>query len=186
MSGGFFDNPSSIAAQAKLDDAAEAAAERDAMPSSPFANSLYAPKPEYVDKTVTETQRAERVESVGRALYSAQSTYGAMIPDDANDVLDVRAAREVAADYQVDATDASELVSMMRQLPQVSEDDRAKWHADSVALNIPREDLERARAFVARDPRVFDLLERSGLGNHPRVVQRVVHLAREHAIRGGK
>ena len=184
---GLYDHPSSTAAQAKLDDSAEASAERDAMPASPLANSLYAPKAEYVDHSVSATQRAERVESTGRSLYSAQSTYGAVIPDDANDVLDVRAAREVAADYHVDATDASELVSMMRQLPNVSEDDRGKWRADSLALNIPREDLDRARAFVARDPRVFDLLERSGLGNHPRVIQRVVHLAREHAIRkGGK
>ena len=166
-------------------------------PTSSTASALYGPKPEFIDESVTEAQRAERTASVGRALYSPQTNYSTALPDDANDVFtDVPAAREVLADLHVDAAAAAELLTMMRQLPQVTEAARADWHAQSLALTVPAKgtntpqvsaaDLELARAFVARDPRVFDLLDRTGLGNHPRVLLHVTHLAREHALRGRK
>jgi hypothetical protein len=174
-----YDHPGSTPATP----AAPAPASSDA-PASSTASALYGQPEPVVDTTVSAEKRAERAADVGRALYSAQTTFGSVLPDDAKDVFtDVPAAREVAADMGLDNNDAGELLSMMRQLPNVTEDDRAKWHADSVALKIAPADLARARAFVARDPRVFDLLDRSGLGNHPAVVKRVVHLAREHAIR---
>ena len=177
-----YTHESSIAAQAALDAPVPEALKA----TDPAAKALYgAPEP-YKDTTVSAEKRAERAESTSRTLYSAQSTYGAVIPDDASDVLDVKAAREVAADFRVDANDAAELVSMLRQLPNVSEEERTGWHEQSVALNIPKADMDRARAFVEKDKRVFDLLDHTGLGSHPRVVQTVVHMAREAAMRGGK
>jgi len=98
-------------------------------------------------------------------------------------VFDVPAAREVFADLGVPAEAAAELLSMFRQLPNVTAADRERWRAETLALNIPAADLARAHKFVTHDPRVADALNRGGLGDHPRVVQEAVRLAREHALR---
>lgn len=51
------------------------------------------------------------------------------------------------------------------------------WHQDSLAAlrqeHGPRagEALQLARQLVARDPAAFDLLHRTGLGNHPHIVR---------------
>lgn len=150
------------------------------------ATALYGAKPAYIDKSVSDAKIAERNADPARGMYSAQTSFQSAVPDDASDVFtDVPAAREVMADYGLAPTEAGELLSMMRQLPTLDEDARARWHIESVALNVPKADLDRAREYVAQDPRVFDLLDRSGLGNHPRVVQHIVQAAKAAAILKG-
>jgi hypothetical protein len=141
------------------------------------ADVLYGPAKAYTgDTNAPEAIRAERKADGARALYSPQAAFKFALPDDAVSGADVPAWREVAADVGASPEDAAEFVRLVSQ--PADDEQRAQWAAESKALNIAPADLQAARAFVARDPRLFELLDATGLGSHPRVVARVVSLAR--------
>jgi hypothetical protein len=141
------------------------------------AEVLYGSPPAYVgDDGASDAVKAERAADPSRALYSPQKTYAAAIPDALlEDGLDVQAAREVAADMGAHPDEVKQLLGM----PAAESDAQAdQWLAQSRALGLSQADIQRAQRFVQRDPRLADFLNRTGLGNHPKVVQMAVELSR--------
>lgn len=180
----FFNNPVSLAAQAALDNSAEAAAERDVAPASALANSLYAPPAPPAERADTPQHiRDARKESPGATLF-AGTAFTTDLPDDSVPGLDAREARLIATDLGATADD----VRMFRTLAEqhmkepASDEQREAWHGVSVRelaeRNVSMSDLNAARRLVQSDPRLVAFLDQTGLGNEPKTVLRFVELAR--------
>lgn len=87
--------------------------------------------------------------------------------------------------------DAQLLSSEVARYEKLSPEDRAAEQNSSLDLlkrNRPetwQSDLALARKFIARDARVLNFLRDTGLGNSYALTQRIIELARAHALRGG-
>lgn len=154
-----------------------------------MADALYAKaETPYVDDAAPAEVKAMRAADSDRRMYGAQGQYAALIPDDVPD-LDARAAREVAADLGASPAEIGEFVGVLRQqhATPATDEQRAAWRAEAVedikARGITHADLDAARALVARDPRVAELLDRTGLGNRADVIRAFVQLARKQRLR---
>lgn len=170
--------PSSSAAAAPATPAAPSAS-----PTS-LAERLFAPDPvRREDAEAGADVKANRDADPARRLFSAQGMYQDVLPDDVLPGLDVVSAREVAADLKADPADVTQFVTLMRSLPTVTEETQAGWRAESKDLGIADADIARARDYVKADPRLHRLLDETGLGDHPRVVSRIVELARAAQLR---
>lgn len=180
----FFNNPTSIAAQAALDNSSEAAAERDATPASALASSLYAPPAPPAERADTpQSVREARAASAGAELFTG-TAFTTDLPDDAVPGLDAREARLIATDIGATADD----VRMFRTLAEqhvaepASDEQRETWLNVSVRemseRNISMSDLNAAKRLVQSDPRLVRFLDETGLGNEPKTVLRFVELAR--------
>jgi hypothetical protein len=153
-------------------------------PQQQIAQTLYPDEPpRYVDEGAPESVKLLRAGDEGRVMHSPQGTYRTALPDDALPGLDVQAAREVAADYGASNDDVAQFVALARGARHATAEDLAQWEAQCEAAQIPDADLQLARDFVARDPRLFHMLDETGLGSHPKVVARFVELAKEDAAR---
>ena len=181
---GLYDNPSSIAAQAKLDDSSEAAAGRHAEPATQLAQSLYAPPAPPAERADTPQHiREARKESPGASLF-AGTAFTTDLPDDAVPGLDAREARLIANDLGANAEDVRMFRTLAAQhvAEPASDEQRKAWHGVSVRelseRNVSMADLNAARRLVQSDPRLVRLLDETGLGSEPKTVLRFVELAR--------
>lgn len=162
-------------------------------------------KPAFIDSTPPEVREARAVAEYNPYLKTQIDEAGkhvSSIADGADhDPLDKEAAalheantRELGtiliADMGGSPNDAQLLASEVTRYGQLSEDERAAEAStvlDTLKRNRPdtwQNDLKLARAFVARDPRVFKFLQETGLGNSYALTQRIIELARAAAVRG--
>jgi hypothetical protein len=154
-------------------------------PIKSIAQTLYGEAPKYGgDKNAPADVQAARAADQARQMYSPQRFFADALPDAAIAGLDHAAAREVLGDLQAAPEDAAQLVALVNN----DEDDGATWQAQSAQFikdnGLTESQLNDARRLVARDPRVKEFLDNTGLGNHPKVVARVVELARAAKLRG--
>jgi hypothetical protein len=97
----------------------------------------------------------------------------------------------VLTDFGGSPNDAQLLSSEVARYQKLSPEEQAAEQNSSLDLlkrNRPetwQSDLKLARAFVARDARVFNFLRDSGLGNSYAITTRIIELARASAVRGG-
>lgn len=122
-----------------------------------------------------------------RRLYGAQSTFQHTLPDGAlGPDIDHAEAREVAMDLGAEDADLQTLASLAREAPTDEQVDA--WRAETQQylqrMHVSAGDLDLARALVARDPRLAAYLDSTGLGNHPKVVERMISLAKTQAALG--
>jgi hypothetical protein len=147
-----------------------------------IADRLYgtaAPATPAADKPLTE--------DAASTMYG--SAFSTELPDGIPG-LDAPAARAVAQALGAEHQDVSEF---MREFQRVqheppTDEQRAMWRADAQAdlklRGFTEHDLSLARKLVARDPRVGELLDRTGLGDRADVVRGFIHLARRQAVAG--
>lgn len=176
--------------------AASAAPVPNAAPAQPSVNDmadrLYgapAPAPERED-TPREILE-ERLADAGRRMYPAFKQLGHAIPTELAEAgVDAREWTEVATDLGGNLDDLATFSSLAQAHfnEPTTPEMHAGWMQDSQTLikerGITPAELNDARKFVARDPRLFALLDQ-GLGSHPKVVERMVELART-ARRAGR
>lgn len=102
------------------------------------------------------------------------------LPDGAIAEFDSKAGRQVAQDINAHADDVSAFRSLASQ-PAPTVEQHAAWKSESTAMLKAREftasDIDLARRYVAAQPKLYAALDR-GLGSHPKVVERMVLLAR--------
>jgi hypothetical protein len=160
-------------------------------PDAAIAQALYGEQPAVQDTSnVPSEVRSLRDGDGMRSFYSSQGVFQQALPDDAVPGADIVAWREVAADLGAQPDDASMFASLVRINLEEPADESAvaSWRSESERLikdkRYSQHDLDGARQLVARDPRVFALLERTGLGEHPRVVDSFIQLARKARLRG--
>lgn len=162
--------------------------------------------PDAIPDEIKELRSSDRE----RLQFSAQSTHGDTISADdflgadgaevegVTAELRARAAheyREMFADVGVSADEARQMVSLAKQLgaapptPQIEE----QWQGEIVKrlLDVNNQDIDKANADLAlaqrlvhRDPRIAAILEKTRLGNHPKVVELFVQRARQERLRG--
>jgi hypothetical protein len=154
-----------------------------------IAKALYggAPAPEPTTN-VPDNIRALRE---GRSsLHDADATFRQALPDDAVPGADISEWRRCARDLLAEPDDARMFASLVAVNLETPADEAAvaHWRTQSTRLiqdnGYSQSDLDAARRLVARDPRVFALLERTGLESHPRVVDAFLRLARKARLRG--
>jgi hypothetical protein len=101
--------------------------------------------------------------------------------------------KRILSDFQFTTGEAKEVVSLVDRYAVAPPDEAtaAAWASESwdalVRQHGQREAnamLADAQKLVARDPRVKLILEKTGLGNHPKLVQKLVSLARSEKGRG--
>lgn len=156
----------------------------EAPASSPAATDV-APSP------TTETERQDippeiaemRKADAARAMYGATAFVSEM-PNGSVNGLDVPEARQVAQDLGASSADVQTFRSLAATHLAMPADaaTRTQWQTEANSylqrMSISESDIDNARALVARDPRVWQLLEQTGLGDHPNMVQRFIDLAR--------
>lgn len=117
--------------------------------------------------------------SIERRMFGG-TAFVQELPDGAIADFDSKAGREVAQDLGA-ASDDVVGFRMLASQPAPTAEQHAEWKAASELMLKEREfgpaDIDLARRFVTRDKRLFDALD-TGLGSHPRVVERMVMLAR--------
>jgi hypothetical protein len=141
--------------------------------------------------------RALREADPDRAMYSPQRTYADVVKDYAGATDTERAvlaeAREWFADFALDHQEAKSVAETFNAelasgIP--SDETVAAWGREATQETFRQygRDAEArladARLLVRRDPRVRQVLERSGMGSHPRVVQLLIEKARSERNRG--
>src|SRR5690606_6851747 len=126
-------------------------------------------------------------------LYDPASTYKSVLgePGQLTAVMPdapepVRA--EVAnmfADHELTPAEASEVLQVLKA-PAPSDAEQAQWQRDAEAYlrTISDADAQAAVKLLDRDPRVAELLERTGAINNPRVVRLLVEKARALRSKG--
>lgn len=135
--------------------------------------------------------RTLRDADAARRLHSPQKLYADVIPaDDAWPPENKAAAaewREVLADGEIPPNEARELIGVFQGLNELPSDDKvAAWGTEAMGElrrvygneREATEALALAKAMVARDPRVQQFLNASGLGNHPTFVLHAARIAR--------
>lgn len=105
----------------------------------------------------------------------------------------VAESKRMLADFSLNSTEAKEVVSMMDHYGAnpPDEETQGKWAQESWGALVRQYGAKDANAMladaqklVARDPRVKALLEVTRLGNHPKLVAKLVALARTEKGRG--
>ncbi|KWW37664.1 hypothetical protein [Cupriavidus metallidurans] len=148
--------------------------------------------------------KAERAADADRKLYSPQGTFRHAIPDNVLDqeqsVADVppqvrRAVvaemREMAADLGMTPQDVSNLRSVANSIKQAPTDEqRVAWREEAVGAlnrefgNDAAQVVRDAAKLAQRDPRVKQMLETRGLGDHPKIILQFARLARQARMQG--
>lgn len=125
---------------------------------------------------------AARAADPVRVLYG-DSAFVAELPDGAIPGADIAEWRQVAQDIGATSEDViayRNIVQAHLQEPVTVEQHEA-WKQEAAVMMQERgyttADLELARRFVARDPRLHAELGR-GFGSHPKVVERMIEMAR--------
>lgn len=143
-----------------------------------------AANPSTVPAAILDMRRADPA----RRMFDANKAFAQALPDGSLDGYDHAEARQIAADVGATHDDLRMLTSLHAASASATDEDRTGWHSESLdrmKRNVFSEvDLGHARAFVARDPRVFAYLDRTGLGSHPDVVERFVALGRAAKLAG--
>lgn len=144
---------------------------------SPELDGKAPPEPE-PRADVPAAVRELREGNPARALFG-EAAFEDVAPDGALPGLDMPEVRQVFQDLGMADGDAKALVELANIDDGTSPEE---WRGQ--ALQVIKErcftpaDLDLARRYVARDPRVRQFLNETGLGNHPKVVARAVELAR--------
>lgn len=180
------------------------------MPQETQPNPMGAPqqnvKPSYIESTPQAVREfravvehnpylATQLDEAGKHVSSIADGFDAD-PLDSEAVAQHQAnVRElstiVLTDFGGSTNDAQLLSSEVQRYGRMTPEDRAAEADSSLDLlkrNRPetwQNDLKLARDFVKRDPRVFNFLRDTGLGNSYALTQRIIELARAHALRGG-
>jgi len=104
--------------------------------------------------------------------------------------------REIFRDYSMSTSEARDAVSLARDVIASPPDEatQGEWRREAVDQLVrlhggdekeATASLELARAAIARDPRVADLIARHpGLGDHPKFVMMMVEKGRQEKARG--
>ncbi|HEY9146831.1 MAG TPA: hypothetical protein VIN36_09120, partial [Thiobacillus sp.] len=98
--------------------------------------------------------------------------------------------RAMLADLGMSGDEAREAVGLLREhtREQVPVETVKTWEAEShkrlQEMGANEADLTLARTLVRRDPRIREILNITGLGSHPQIVQKFVELARREKLRG--
>jgi hypothetical protein len=131
-----------------------------------------------------------------RQLFSAQKEYAEVVKDYPGATDTERAVlaetREWFADFALNSQEAQTVTQVFNTelrdgIP--SDETVAAWGREATQETFRRygRDAEArladARLLVRRDPRVRQVLERSGMGSHPRVVQLLIEKARSERNR---
>jgi hypothetical protein len=164
---------------------------------SPSPASAPPPAPALVDRScapppapasrddVPDAVKALREADTARRMFSPAKAFAADLPDGSLPGVDIAEAREVAADLGVEPADLREFRALAND---TTEPDVEAWRVQSHEMLAERgyttADLDAARQLARRDPRVLDYLDATGLGDHPKVVERFIHLARRARIAG--
>lgn len=184
-----------------MNDVNEFASSADAEPL-PAQEPISAPEPAPEQHAgIPDEIKQLREQDADRKMFGAQSMLGDIPIEEAfaevdvpDEVKSAAAAefREIATDVGLSSPEAKMVLSEFRaalaspptleaRAAGVAEAQRqlaAKYGED-----VPQV-LADARALVARDPRVAQLLERSGLGDDPKMIMRMAELGRRARIAG--
>jgi hypothetical protein len=133
---------------------------------------------------VPDAIRELRAADPARRLFGA-TAFQQDLPDGSLPGLDMPEARQCALDLGVEPADLRELRVLVNT---EDEPDIEAWRVESHAMlkekGFTATDLDAARQLARRDPRVYAFLDQTGLGDHPKVVERFVHLARRARVAG--
>lgn len=173
-----------------------------AEPTSDAAAALYpeptsdAP-PSGVPSHIQELRDADPA----RRLHPADATYSGISDadliadpraelDDATRAAAARELREMAADVGASPSEFREVLEIGQRIakqPPTAEE-RGAWRTQALRQlqTSPhwQADLALAQRLVQRDPRLARMLDVHGLGDHPRVIEHVVGLAKRERARG--
>jgi len=167
------------------DAAAAAPIEAAPHPDQARAERMYPDEPPPEVRTdVPDEIAAMRAADPARRMFGA-TAFAQDLPDGSLPGIDVVEARQVALDLGVEAVDLRELRTLANA---EAEPDVEAWRVESHAMLTQRgftaADLDGARQLACRDPRVKSYLDATGLGDHPKVVERFVELARRARVNG--
>lgn len=170
--------------------------------SERLADGLYA-QPEDVSVEVPESIANARKGDELRTIYGAQGQFGqditdaiaegsaefAAFPEDMRKAA-IAEVREIAADVGMTNEDVSTLKALAPQFNATTAEQVAQWQAESVQT-LQREygeewqqALADAKALIARDPRLVQIMRAGGRGNHPQVVSMFARLGRQARMSG--
>lgn len=159
-----------------------------------MAERLYAavPTPEAHTPAVAPPDAAQRLFSepeaaaprtdpdIGRRMFG-DTAFTSELPDGALPNFDSKAGREIAQDLGADPEDVVGFRMLAAQHADPTAEQHTGWRRAAETMLKERAftpaDIDLARRYVARDPRLHAALDR-GLGSHPQVVERMVLLAR--------
>jgi hypothetical protein len=177
------DIESRLYGDSNADEPADAAPIQDAPQA--VADRIYASPGQPAQRSDVPANIAElRATDPERRLYDPAKTLAAVLPEGSLGDVDAVEARHVAVDLGAEVGDLQQL----RTLMAAQEAEPGAWAMESHRMiaqeRITPSDLESARQLVARDPRVREFLDSTGLGDHPVIVKRFVELARSARVAG--
>lgn len=164
-----------------------------AQPSTPAASTNESDAPVHVD--VPADILAERSADHARRMYDPQKTYWSALRDldqpvEGLDPKIAKAVRVEAAEMMADATmsaaEAESFATTLRRWSRnpPSDEQRQSWRVDAAQRlhelygKDAQRELNRATAWLKRDPRRVKLMEHNGLGDHPSLILLAVEIAR--------
>lgn len=154
-----------------------------------------------IQAVVPDEIKELRAQDSARRLYSPQATYREVLPDTiVADVegIDPKVAtvaiaemREMAADFGASTQDVQEFRRAFNSVPaEITTELRTQWHEQTVErLNAEfgsgaAAALRDAQALVRRDPRMAQMLNQSGAGDHPSLALLFARMARTARSKG--
>lgn len=164
-----------------------------APPAEPQAAAPAAPppQPEPASTAATVPAAITELRQSDSKLHDPVKTFAPDLPDDGSlPGADVVEWRRVAGDVGADPQDVRSfrLLAKVHLASPADDATVAGWRQQAQTLIKDRGfndvDLDAARRLVARDPRVAEMLDRTGLGSHPQVVERFITLARAQRVAG--
>lgn len=133
--------------------------------------------------------RAERTSlydpaDVYKSVLGEPGTLSAALPAEVGEPV-VAEVANILADHELSVPEASEVLQVLKA-PAPSDTELAQWQRDSERYLATISDADAAAAvkLLDRDPRVAELLERTGAINNPRVVRLLVDKARALRSKG--
>ena len=149
------------------------------------------PQPEPASAATSVPAAIAELRQSDSKLHDPVKTFAPDLPDDGSlPGADVVEWRRVAGDVGADPQDVRSfrLLAKVHLAEPADDATVAGWRLQAQTLIKDRGfndvDLEAARRLVARDPRVAEMLDRTGLGSHPQVVERFITLARAQRVAG--
>lgn len=175
--------------------------EKEPAPDAPITSDPKAAETDKatgLPKSIAELRQSDGIE---RRMYSAQKTYERVdtesLFDPNADPESVAAAgaelREIFSDHGATQDDATAIrtLALAHPIGSVTHEQHAAWQDQAqraliaeLGPNVAPAALRDAQRLAQRDPRVVQLLNRTGLGSHPQVVKLFVKLAQEQKSRG--
>lgn len=133
--------------------------------------------------------RAERNDALHDPLAAyrgvlSPGTLSAALPPEVGEPV-VAEVAQIFADHELSVPEAQEVLQVLKA-PAPSDAERTQWQRDTERFlaTISDADAQAAVKLLDRDPRVAELLERTGAINNPRVVRLLVDKARALRARG--